>query len=65
MGEMFDKLGDMLLQEKEWTLRDAQKAGVTAVTPHKPYDWKTKNEKDAVRALKNVKPTSNKDRAKD
>lgn len=65
MGEMFDKLGDMLLQEKEWTLRDAQKAGVTVATPHKPYDWKTKNEKNAVRGLKNVKPTSNKDRAKD
>ena len=63
MGEMFDYLGDMLLQEKEWNLRDAQKAGVTVGDPKKPVDWKTKNEK--IAAKKTVIPTSMKDRAKD
>ena len=63
MGEMFDILGDMLLQEKEMNLRDAQKAGMTVGNPHRPIDHRKLN---ADRVKGYVPPkTSDKDRAKD
>ncbi len=63
MGEMFDLLGDMLLQEKEMTLRDAQKAGVTKGNPFTPPNHRKLN---AQRVKNYVAPkTTNKERAKD
>lgn len=63
MGEMFDILGDMLLQEKEMNLRDAQKKGMTVGNPHRPIDHRKLN---ADRVKGYVPPkTSDKDRAKD
>ena len=63
MGEMFDILGDMLLQEKEMTLRDAQKAGVTKGNPFTPPNHRKLN---AQRVKNYVAPkTTNKERAKD
>ena len=62
MGEMFDILGDMLLQEKEMSLRDAQRAGMTKGDPKTPIDHAKLN---AKRVAGYVSPkTSDKDRAK-
>ena len=61
MGEMFDALGDMLIQEMN--LRDAQKAGMTKGSPKTPVDHAKLN---AKRVAGYVPPkTSDKDRAKD
>ena len=63
MGEMFDVLGDLLLQEKEMTLRDAQKSGMTKGTPFESPNHRKLN---AQRVKDYIAPkTSNKDRAKD
>lgn len=62
MGEMFDALGDMLIQEKEMSLRDAQKAGMTKGSPKKPIDYAKFN---AAKTKDYIAPkTSDKDRAK-
>ena len=63
MGEMFDFLGDMFMQEMD--LRDAQKKPgmMVASTPKKPYNHRKMN---AERVKGFVPPkTSDKDRAKD
>lgn len=60
MGEMFDILGDMLIQEMN--LRDAQKAGMTKGAPKKPVDHAKLNRQ---RVADYVPPkTTDKDRAK-
>ena len=62
MGEMFDVLGDMLLQEKEMSFRDAQKAGMTKGNPKKPIDHAKLN-RERVAGYTPPK-TTDKDRAK-
>ena len=61
MGEMFDVLGDMLIQEMNF--RDAQKAGMTKGDPKTPIDHAKLN---AKRVAGYVPPkTPDKDRSKD
>ena len=62
MGEMFDVLGDMLLQEKELSLWAAQKAGKTKGDPKTPIDHAKLNRERVDKAV--LPKTSDKDRAK-